>query len=96
MKYLFQIAAIKSYCRRANIEKLDAGPKGAVITFRDNTFAHPDRLMFFINRHGKAAKVRPDMKVVFFQEWETPEERVEGATTILRDLAELAEGRKAA
>ncbi len=96
VKYLFQIAAIKSYCRRANIEKLDAGPKGAVITFRDNKFAHPDRLMFFINRHGKAAKVRPDMKVVFFQEWNTPEERVEGATSILRDLAELAEGRKAA
>jgi len=36
------------------------------------------------------------MKVVFFQDWETPEERLEGATIILRDLAALAEGRKAA
>ena len=96
MRWLFKIAAIKAYCRRANIEKVDAGPKGAVITFRDNSFAHPDRLMFFISRHGKAAKVRPDMKVVFFQEWETAEERVEGTTTILRDLANLAEGKKAA
>ena len=96
VRWLFKIAAIKAYCRRANIEKVDAGPKGAVITFRDNSFAHPDRLMFFISRHGKAAKVRPDMKVVFFQEWETAEERVEGTTTILRDLANLAEGKKAA
>ena len=96
VRWLFKIAAIKAYCRRANIEKVDAGPKGAVITFRDNSFAHPDKLVFFIRSHGQAAKVRPDMKVVFFQEWETAEERVEGTTTILRDLANLAEGKKAA
>jgi len=96
VRYLFQIAAIKSYCRRANIEKVDAGPKGAVITFRDNSFAQPEKLVYFIRQHGQAAKVRPDMKVVFFQEWSTPEERVEGTTTILRDLANLAEGKKAA
>jgi len=96
VRYLFKVVAIKAYCRRANVEKVDAGPKGAVITFRDNAFAHPDRLVFFIRRHGDAAKVRPDMKVVFFQDWQSPDERAEGTTTILRDLAELAEGRKAA
>ena len=32
VRYLFKIAAIKGYCRRANVEKVDAGPKGAVIT----------------------------------------------------------------
>jgi len=96
VRHLFKVAAIKAYCRRANVEKVDAGPKGAVIAFRDNSFAQPERLVAFIRRHGQAAKVRPDMKVVFFQEWETPEERVEGTTTILRDLADLAEGRQAA
>jgi transcription-repair coupling factor (superfamily II helicase) len=96
VRHLFKVAAIKAYCRRANVEKVDAGPKGAVIAFRDNSFAHPERLVAFIRRHGQAAKVRPDMKVVFFQEWETPEERVEGTTTILRDLANLAEGKQAA
>ncbi len=73
----FKIAAIKAYCRRANIEKVDAGPKGAVISFRDNSFAHPDKLVYFIRQHGQAAKVRPDMKVVFLQEWKTPDERIE-------------------
>ncbi|HLZ01363.1 MAG TPA: transcription-repair coupling factor [Bradyrhizobium sp.] len=96
VRYLFKVAAIKAYCRRANVEKVDAGPKGAVITFRDNSFAHPDRLVFFIKRHGQAAKVRPDMKVVFFQDWETPEERIAGTTEILRQLANLAENKKAA
>ncbi|MBV9560493.1 MAG: transcription-repair coupling factor, partial [Bradyrhizobium sp.] len=96
VRYLFKVAAIKNYCRRANVEKVDAGPKGAVITFRDNSFAHPDRLVFFIKQHGQAAKVRPDMKVVFFQEWKTPEERLAGTTEILHQLANLAESRKAA
>ena len=96
VRYLFKVAAIKAYCRRANVEKIDAGPKGAVISFRDNSFAHPERLMAFIKHYGQAAKVRPDMKVVFLQDWETPDERLEGATIILRELANLAERKKAA
>jgi transcription-repair coupling factor (superfamily II helicase) len=96
VRYLFKIVAIKAYCRRANIEKVDAGPKGAVIAFRDNSFAYPERLVAFIRTHGAAAKVRPDMKVVFLQDWETPDERIEGTTSILQQLAELAESRKAA
>jgi transcription-repair coupling factor (superfamily II helicase) len=96
VRYLFKVATIKGYCRRANVEKVDAGPKGAVITFRDNKFAQPDRLVYFIRQHGQAARVRPDMKVVFFQDWETPEERLLGTTEILRQLANLAENKKAA
>jgi transcription-repair coupling factor (superfamily II helicase) len=96
VRYLFKVAAIKGYCRRANVEKVDAGPKGAVIAFRDNSFAQPDRLVYFIRQHGQAAKVRPDMKVVFFQDWETPEDRLTGTTEILRQLANLAESKKAA
>ena len=36
------------------------------------------------------------MKVVFFADWERPEERLKGATTILRNLAHLAQPAKAA
>ena len=96
VRYLFKVAAIKNYCRRANVEKVDAGPKGVVLTFRDNSFAHPDRLVSFIREQGPAARVRPDMKVVFFEDWSDADERVKGATDILRQLANLAENRKAA
>jgi transcription-repair coupling factor (superfamily II helicase) len=58
VRYLFKVAAIKGYCRSANVEKVDAGPKGAVITFRDNSFAQPDRLVYFIKQHGQAAARR--------------------------------------
>jgi transcription-repair coupling factor (superfamily II helicase) len=67
-----------------------------VLSFRDNTFANPDALVAFIRDQGAAARVRPDMKVVFFQDWPNPEQRLRGTTLILRRLAGLAEQKKAA
>jgi transcription-repair coupling factor (superfamily II helicase) len=97
VEYLLQVVAIKALCRRANVEKIEVGPKGAVLAFRDNTFANPDGLISYIARHETGARVRPDMKVVFHDEWETPAARLKGATGILRALAGLAEkGRVAA
>jgi transcription-repair coupling factor (superfamily II helicase) len=97
VEYLLQIVAIKSLCRRANVEKIEVGPKGAVLAFRDNSFANPDGLISYIAKHPEGARVRPDMKVVFFDEWETPDARLRGAAQMLRALAGIAEkGKKAA
>src|SRR5687767_166676 len=76
--HLLKVVTIKALCRRANVEKIDTGPKGAVLSFRDNSFAEPEKLVHFIRQQGSAAKVRPDMKVVFFDDWERPEERLKG------------------
>jgi transcription-repair coupling factor (superfamily II helicase) len=96
VEHLLQIVAIKALCRAANVEKIEAGPKGAVVSFRDNSFANPDRLVAFIREQGAAARVRPDMKVVFFDGWEEPEQRLKGAAAILRNLVRLAQPAKAA
>jgi transcription-repair coupling factor (superfamily II helicase) len=96
VEHLLRIVAIKALCRRANVEKIDAGPKGAVLSFRDNTFANPEALVRYIRDQGPAARVRPDMKVVFFEDWERPEQRLKGTAAILRSLVGLAEPAKAA
>jgi len=97
VEYLLQVVAIKALCRRANVERIDAGPKGVVLSFRDNTFSNPDGLIGYIAKHEAGARVRPDMKVVFFDEWEKPAARLKGAAGILRTLAGIAErGAKAA
>jgi len=96
VEHLLQIVAIKALCRQANVEKIETGPKGAVVSFRDNTFANPDRLVAFIRDQGPAARVRPDMKVVFFDDWEEPEDRLKGTAAILRNLVSLAQPAKAA
>ena len=76
--HLLQVVAIKALCRRANVERIEVGPKGAVLAFRDNIFANPDGLIAYIAKHPVGARVRPDMKVVFFDEWEKPKARLKG------------------
>jgi transcription-repair coupling factor (superfamily II helicase) len=43
VEHLLKVVYIKALCRKANIEKLDAGPKGAVIQFRNKEFPEPGR-----------------------------------------------------
>jgi transcription-repair coupling factor (superfamily II helicase) len=95
--YLLQVVGIKALCRRANVERIEVGPKGALLAFRDNVFSNPEGLISYIAKHPEGARVRPDQKVVFFDEWDTPKARLKGAAGILRALVSIAEkGAKAA
>jgi transcription-repair coupling factor (superfamily II helicase) len=96
VKHLLATVVLKTLCRRANVAKIEAGPKGAVISFRDDRFANPEGLIAFIHQQGRDAKVRPDMKLVLFDAWERPQDRLKGVTAILRRLVAIAEQAKAA
>ncbi len=97
VEHLLKIVYVKSLCRAANIEKVDAGPKGLVLSFRGNIFANPAGLLRWIAAEGENSRVRPDQKVVVMRDWETPEERLKGAAVVLAEVARIAtEGRKAA
>ena len=87
---LLKLVAIKALCRKANIEKLEAGPKGVIIAFRDNQFANPQALVRFVAEQGSFAKVRPDMKIVFMREFVDADQRLEGTRQILQSLANMA------
>ncbi len=93
---LLQIMVIKALCRRANIEKLDAGPKGVIIAFRDNSFGNPAALVRYISQQGPEAKVRQDMKIVFIRDFTKKAQRLAGTRKILMELVNLAARRKAA
>jgi transcription-repair coupling factor (superfamily II helicase) len=67
-----------------------------VLSFRDDRFANPEGLVAFIREQGPAARVRPDMKVVLFEDWERPEERLKGTAELLQHLVAIAERAKAA
>jgi len=87
---LLKVVAIKRLCRVANVDKVEAGPKGAVVSFHENKFSRPDRLIGFIAQQGKAASVRPDHRIVFRQPWDKPPDRVKGVETLMDKLAALA------
>src|SRR3546814_20948081 len=72
------IVAIKRLCRIAGVEKIDAGPKGTVVTFRNNSFANPAGLIDFITRQAGTAKLRPDHRLLFQPAWDDARQRLTG------------------
>ncbi len=90
VKHLLDIVAIKTLCRAASVEKIDAGPKGATLSFRNNAFPNPAGLVRLIAEHQSTMRVRPDRKVVIARDWPSPEERLKGTHVFLGQLAKLA------
>ncbi len=87
---LLQIVTIKRNCRAAGIAKLDAGPKGATVSFRDNSFANPAGLVTFVTDDVGRTKLRPDHTLVCRRDWTRGAERLRGARQLSEKLAEIA------
>ncbi len=92
VQHLLKIVYIKSLCRTANVEKLDAGPKGVVVQFRNREFPNPAALVGYIAKQGIMAKIRPDHSIFFQRDFPTPEKRLAGAAIVMTQLAGLAKG----
>jgi transcription-repair coupling factor (superfamily II helicase) len=91
VRHLLDVVEIKGLCRHAGIDQIDAGPKGAVIGFRNKSFANPDGLIAFIRKEGSGVKLQPDHRLIYYADWATPEERLKGARDLLKRLVEIAE-----
>ncbi len=89
-KQLLRIVGIKANCKTACVERIDVGPKGAVLTLRNNEFPNPGGLVGLIQKNHAFWKIRPDQKIVVKGDWDTPEDRLKVAERITADLARVA------
>ena len=97
VKHLLDVMEIKGFCRQAGIAKVDAGPKGAVVTFRKGAFVNATGLVDFIQKSRGLLKLQPDQKLVFKADWDKAEQRLKGVRAFVSELASLAgKGSKAA
>ena len=87
---LLRVVAVKTLCKRAGVEKVDAGPKGAVIHFRGDKFIDPMSLVEHISKNQGLFKVRPDHKLVLRAEWDAPDDRLRAVERALAPLADMA------
>jgi transcription-repair coupling factor (superfamily II helicase) len=87
---LLAVAALKALCRRCMISKLDAGPKGAVMTFRESGFPDPMALVRYISERPDDYKLRPDGKLVVQGGWPEAGQRLKAMRTVLESLARIA------
>ena len=65
MKNLFAVILLKQKCKKALIERLDVGDRGAVVTFKDNTFPNPAGLIELLQKYPNAIKLGGDQKIRF-------------------------------
>ena len=90
VRNLLEVVSIKLLCRTANVSNVDAGPKGALLAFRNGAFPNPAALVKWITEQGTRAKLRPDMKLVIMRDWETAEDRLKGTRQLMQVLVKLA------
>lgn len=87
---LFDTVKLKVLAKRANIERLDVGPKGASISFYQNVFPNPAGLIQYITSQMGTVQIKPDQKLTVIRPWRDPAERLKGIEAILTKISEIA------
>lgn len=91
VKNLFTIIKLKLLAKKAHIERLDVGNKGATIAFHRNVFPNPAGLVEYISSQMGTMKIRSDQKLIVMRPWQELEDRLIGITKIIQKIAQLAE-----
>jgi transcription-repair coupling factor (superfamily II helicase) len=89
-KQLLDVTAIKVGCKALGISKFDAGPKGVVVTFRDDTAVDPAQLMMLVRSRPGKMKLRPDSKLVVMGVPAEPKARMSTVKGLLKELQATA------
>ena len=89
---LLKTVEIKQLCREANVEKIDAGAKGILITFHNNVFKAPDKLINWVSRQFGVIKIRSDQKLFVERDLQSYAVRVETIKTYVGKLVEMVKG----
>ncbi|PZU49987.1 MAG: transcription-repair coupling factor [Sphingomonas sp.] len=87
---LLKIVEARNAAKKAHVQKIEVGPKGALVTFVNDQFPNPAGLVEWINRLKGQAKLRPDQKLFLARDFGGPDARLAGAVALARGLAQAA------
>ncbi|HEV2567545.1 transcription-repair coupling factor [Sphingomonas sp.] len=87
---LIRLIEIKLNAKAACVSKIETGPRGAVVTFHNDTPPDVPAVLQYVEKIGETAKLRPDSKLVITRDWANPKQRLNGALQLSRGLAKLA------
>jgi transcription-repair coupling factor (superfamily II helicase) len=84
-----QILMLKRQCLALGVNKVDAGEKGVVIGFHNNSLRNPEALLRYISAQNGVVKLRPDQRVFFLRSFATTAQKIKGVEDILRTLEKV-------
>jgi transcription-repair coupling factor (superfamily II helicase) len=68
--HLFSIVKLKQLAKKANVEKIDMGEKGMVVSFRGKQPANIDRVLDLVASNPTRMKLRPENKIFIERSWD--------------------------
>jgi transcription-repair coupling factor (superfamily II helicase) len=89
-RQLLDVTAIKAACKENGISKLDSGPKGVVMAFREDTPVEPGHLLALVRSRPNSLKLRPDSKLVVTRVPDDKQKRIQMIRNLLREISGLA------
>ena len=82
---LLKVMKIKRLCRKAHVEKVDAGPMGVVMTIRHKDVSDPSIIMNAITQNA-GWRLRPDQTILVKGNFEKPVPRLQGTERAVKAL----------
>jgi len=89
VRNLFAFIELKQLCRLANVEKIDAGPKGISLSFHNDHFARPEQLIGWIAGQGGRVQLRPDHRLFVKMPLDDAGKQLPACRQIIQDLIAL-------
>jgi len=88
-RQLLDITGVKILCKRLGVAKVSAGPKGALLAFRQDAPIDGDSLVAYVQKRPNVLKLRPDAKLVASGAWPDAQQRLVSVRNLLKDLSEF-------
>jgi transcription-repair coupling factor (superfamily II helicase) len=83
---LLKIVHLKNLAHALSFEKIEAGPKGTLVTFYKNECPYFEQLFPWINTHGGTIRLRPDNKMAIMKAWKNADDQVESLVHLFETL----------
>ncbi|MEZ5937539.1 MAG: transcription-repair coupling factor [Hyphomonadaceae bacterium] len=83
---LLDITTVKALCKKLGVAKVAAGPKGALIAFRQDAPIDGASLVAYVRSEPDTLKLRPDAKMVVQGSWPDAHARLRAVRAVLQDV----------
>jgi transcription-repair coupling factor (superfamily II helicase) len=86
MENLFDVVKLKLVAKQAYVSKIDVGTKGFLLTFYNNQPKFPEKVLEFVNKNPRLAKLKGNHQLIIMKTWASSRARIKGLEEIIRGL----------
>ena len=86
---LMEISKLKWACKKVDVERLEANLEGIVVSFKDNKFSAPEKLLQMVFSSKNKIKIHSGQKIVFVCDVKTPELKIYSALRAIDQLQRI-------